>query len=228
MIKAIAIDDEPLALQVIQVYCDSLSNISLEKAFSDLNKAKTFLNKFPVDVIFLDIEMPNKSGIDFYKSLNIDVKVIFTTAYEKYAIEGFNVDAIDYLLKPISFERFKKAVLRVQNFKAITVDNFDANTHLSIRANYKLNRIPIDLIIYVEAMNDYVKIYIDGEKAIVARATMKNILQELPCLKFIRIHKSFIVSINYIKNISAIDVVIADRSLPIGNSYKKDLDQLFP
>lgn len=224
MIKAIAIDDEPLALQVLDVYCNTLPNLSLEKTFSNLSNAKKYLNKFPVDVIFLDIEMPTTNGINFYKSLNHDVKVVFTTAHDRYAVEGFNVNAVDYLLKPFSLERFLESVNRIEKLMQIDVNNFQENTHLSIRADYKLHRIPLENIVYIEAMDDYVKIYIEGEKTLVARATMKGILQKLPDNLFIRIHKSYIVPITAIKQITTHEVYLGNIQLPIGNSYKNDLE----
>lgn len=224
MIKAIAIDDEPLALQVLDVYCNTLPNLSLEKTFSNLSNAKKYLNKFPVDVIFLDIEMPTTNGINFYKSLNHDVKVVFTTAHDRYAVEGFNVNAVDYLLKPFSLERFLESVNRIEKLMQIDVNNFQENTHLFIRADYKLHRIPLENIVYIEAMDDYVKIYIEGEKTLVARATMKGILQKLPDNLFIRIHKSYIVPITAIKQITTNEVYLKNIQLPIGNSYKKDLE----
>lgn len=224
MIKAIAIDDEPLALQVLDVYCNTLPNLSLEKTFSNLSNAKKYLNKFPVDVIFLDIEMPTTNGINFYKSLNHDVKVVFTTAHDRYAVEGFNVNAVDYLLKPFSLERFLESVNRIEKLMQINVNNFQENTHLSIRADYKLHRIPLENIVYIEAMDDYVKIYIEGEKTLVARATMKGILQKLPDNLFIRIHKSYIIPITAIKQITPSEVYLKNIQLPIGNSYKNDLE----
>ncbi|KJD34462.1 LytTR family transcriptional regulator [Tamlana nanhaiensis] len=226
MIKAIAIDDEPLALQIIDVYCNSSSVVRLEKTFSDLTNAKKYLNKFPIDVIFLDIEMPKTNGIEFYKSLNREIKVIFTTAYDHYAVEGFNVNAVDYLLKPFSLERFNEAIDRVQKLKASEHNNPEENTHLSIRANYKLNRIPLETILYIEAMDDYVKIHIKDEKTIVARSTMKGILENLPENQFIRIHKSYIIPSKNIKHISTSEISLGYISLPLGNSYKKMLENL--
>jgi len=224
MIKAIAIDDEPLALKVIEVYCESLPNIALKKTFSKLVNAKKYLNKFPVDVIFLDIEMPKHNGIDFYKSLSQNVKVIFTTAYSEYAVEGFEVNATDYLLKPFSLERFTKSVNRLE--KNNTENNNQTNTHLSIRANYKLNRIKLSEILFIEAMNDYIKIHLNEEKDIVARYTMKKILTEIPSNQFIRIHKSFIIPLSNIKSVEKDQVNLGYKTLPIGNNYRKKIYEI--
>lgn len=221
MINAIAIDDEPLALKVIEVYCESLPQINLAKTFFKLENAKKYLNKFPVDVIFLDIDMPKTNGIDFYKSLNQNIKVIFTTAYSEYAVDGFNVNATDYLLKPFSELRFKEAIKRLKKSKEIKTNNAEEYTHLSIRANYKLNRIAFNDILYIEAMNDYIKIYIQNSKDIIARFTMKNILKELPNNQFTRIHKSYIIPLEKIKSIEKDKVNLDYVELPIGNTYKK-------
>lgn len=225
MIKAIAIDDEPLAIAVIDVFCKSLPNISLEKTFLNLSNAKKYLNKFPVDVIFLDIEMPKINGIDFYKSLDKKINVVFTTAYEHYAVEGFNLNATDYLLKPFSIERFTETVKRIEENKFNLKENSEKNTYLSIRADYKLHRISYDTILYIQAMNDYIKIYTEDDKSIVARSSMKKVLEQLPCNKFIRIHKSFIIPIPNIQNIGNTEISLGYITLPIGNSYKKALEK---
>ncbi len=226
MIKAIAIDDEPLALQIITVYCNTLTNISLDKTFSNLTNAKKYLHKFPVDVVFLDIEMPQKNGIDFYKSLKNNVKVIFTTAYNQYAVEGFNVNATDYLLKPFSLERFTEAVNRVKKEVTLEKASTQTNTHFSIRADYKLHRILLTDILYFEAMDDYVKIHKKNEKTLVARTTMKSIISKLPSSEFIRIHNSYIVPVKSIKSIATQQIHLDYITLPIGNSYKKNLESL--
>ncbi|WP_053975466.1 LytR/AlgR family response regulator transcription factor [Mangrovimonas xylaniphaga] len=226
MITAVAIDDEPLALKVIETFCEQLDGIQLEKTFSNLTNAKKYINKFPVDVIFLDIEMPNINGIDFYASLTKPVKVIFTTAYDEYAVEGFNLNATDYLLKPFSLERFTEAVSRVQKSLELEQAHENANPLLSIRADYKLHRIPIQDILYLEAMDDYVKIHIQDKKSLVTRSTMKGILEKLPKAQFARIHKSYIVPLHNIKSIASQEVDLGYTKLPIGNSYKQNLEPL--
>ena len=200
MIRAIAIDDEPLALQIIDHFCDQIDFVSLEKTFTRQNEALKHLKKFPVDLIFLDIQMPNKNGIDFYKLLENDVMVIFTTAHSEFAVEGFNVNATDYLLKPFSFERFEVAVQKARNefqFKNNTL----VQTHLMIRADYKLHRIEFDDILLLEGLDDYIQIHLKNKTKIVARISMKNILEKLPETKFIRVHRSFIIPINKVKTI---------------------------
>jgi len=193
MIKAIALDDEELALEVVQAFCDQIDFIDLVQTFTEQDKAIKYLNKFDVDLLFLDIQMPKLNGVDLYKSLKRQTKVIFTTAYSHYAVEGFNVNASDYLLKPFSPERFLTAVEKVK--RKIELENFspEENTHLSIRADFKLHNIPFTSILMVEALDDYIQIHLEDGKKIVARSTMKAILQKLPPSEFKRAHRSFIV-----------------------------------
>lgn len=226
MIRAIAIDDEPLALQIINHFCNQIDFVSLEKTFTQQNEALKHLKKFPVDLIFLDIQMPNKNGIDFYKLLENDVMVIFTTAHSEFAVEGFNVNATDYLLKPFSFERFEVAVQKARNefqFK----NNTSAQTHLMIRADYKLHRIEFDDILLLEGLDDYIQIHLKNKTKIVARISMKNILEKLPETKFIRVHRSFIIPIHKVKTIQNKIIQIDDFLVPIGETYKEDVAKFF-
>jgi DNA-binding LytR/AlgR family response regulator len=226
MIRAIAIDDEPLALQIINHFCDQIDFVTLEKTFTKQNEAIKHLNKYPVDLIFLDIQMPNKNGIDFYKLLESDVMVIFTTAHSEFAVEGFNVNATDYLLKPFSFERFEIAVQKARNeyqFK----NNNSIQTHLMIRADYKLNRIEFEDILLIEGLDDYIQIHLKNKTKIVARISMKNILEKLPEIKFIRVHRSYIIPINKVKTIQNKVIQIDEFSVPIGETYKDEITKKF-
>ena len=220
MIKAIAIDDEPLALQVIEAFCNRIDYISLERIFTSQKEAEKYINKFDIDLLFLDIQMPRTSGIELYKSLKQEVRVIFTTAYSEYAVEGFNVSASDYILKPYAFDRFEQAVLKVKNDIDLHTKSIKENTHLVIRADYKLYNIALATIVYIEAMDDYIKIYTEDEPVVVARSTMKGVLKKLPPELFMRIHKSYIVHNIKVKAIATTTLDIADKQLPIGASYK--------
>lgn len=226
MIHAIAIDDEPLALQVINHFCEKIDFIKLEKTFTKQNEAQKYINNYPVDLIFLDIQMPNKNGIDFYKILEKDIMVIFTTAFSEYAVEGFNLNATDYLLKPFSFERFETAVQKARNeyqFRHMT----NAQTHLMIRADYKLYRIEFEDIKYIEGLDDYIQIHLENKSKIVARFSMKNIISKLPENLFIRVHRSFIVPIKKVRTIQNKSLFIDDASIPIGDTFKEDVQNLF-
>lgn len=218
MIKAIALDDEILALKIIENYADKIENLSLDKIFNTQSDAQKYLNKFPVDLIFLDIEMPSKNGMDFYKSISQHTKVIFTTAYSEYAVDAFSLNAVDYLLKPFSFERFKSAVEKVK----INPEN-DSIKHLSIRADYKLHKINFDDIQLIEGLDDYIQIHLKDHSKITARSSMKNIMEKLSEKDFIRVHRSYIVPIGDIKTIVNRNIHIGDFIIPIGETYKDDV-----
>lgn len=220
MIKAIALDDEPLALTVIQSFCNRLDNISLEKTFTKPTDALKYLRQFPVDVIFLDIEMPTHNGIDFYKEISQDTHVIFTTAYSEYAVSAFEVSAVDYLLKPFSFDRFKDAIAKV---KTNTVAEPES---LLIRADYKLHKINFEDIILIEALDDYIQIHIKNASKVVARMSMKNILEKLPTQQFIRVHRSYIIPVKNIKTIVNKSIQIEEFTVPIGDTYKEEVAAL--
>lgn len=218
MIRAIALDDEILALRIIENYAEKIENLSLEKVFNKQSDAQKHLNKFPVDLIFLDIEMPVKNGLDFYKNISQNTKVIFTTAYSEYAVDAFSVHAVDYLLKPFSFERFKTAVEKVKN----NSENHEAK-HLSIRADYKLHKINFDTIQLIEGLDDYIKIHLKDSTKITARSSMKSIMEKLSEKDFIRVHRSFIVPVSDIKTIANKNIHIAEFIIPIGETYKDEV-----
>lgn len=226
MITAIAIDDEPLGLKIISHYCDQIDFITLEKTFTQQGEALKHLRKYPVDLIFLDIQMPNKNGIDFYKMLDNDTMVIFTTAHSQYAIEGFNVNATDYLLKPFSEERFMTAIQKARNEFEFR-KNQSVQTHLMIRADYKLNRIEFEDILLIEGLDDYVQIHLTNKTKIVARLSMKGILEKLSEKEFIRVHRSFIIPIKKVKSIQNKSIQIEEFLIPIGNTYKEDISKYF-
>ncbi len=228
MIRAIAIDDEPPALKIIETFCNMNENITLEKVFSKPNDALKYMNNFPVDLIFLDIQMPSVSGIEFYKNLDTEAMVIFTTAHSEYAVEGFNLNAIDFLLKPFTYDRFQQAVNKAQDyFNHINNDEKSRQPFLFIRADYSLIKININEIIYLEGLNDYVKFHLENQKPIIARMTLKVLIDRLPVNEFIRAHRSYIIPIkriNYIRN-KTIFIQGNDKEIPIpiGKSYEDDV-----
>lgn len=222
MIRAIAIDDEPLALTIIEHLCMKNADIVLEKTFTSQQDALQYLEKFPVDLIFLDIQMPEKDGISFYKSLEIKPMVIFTTAFDHYAVEGFNVNAVDYLLKPVAYERFETAIEKVKKVKLFNV-NTDHDAFILIRADYKLNKILIKDILFIEGLDDYIQIHIEGKSKIVARMSMKNIMELLPASEFIRIHRSFIVPIRKITSVQTKQIYMGEKEFPVGETYKNSV-----
>lgn len=228
MIKAIAIDDEPPALKIIETFCAQNEHVQLEKVFSKPNDALKYINNYPVDLIFLDIQMPSMSGIDLYKSLETEAMVIFTTAYSEYAVEGFNLNAVDFLLKPFTLDRFNQAVNKASDYyNHINNDEKTRQPFLFIRADYSLIKININDIIYLEGLNDYVKFHLENQKPVIARMTLKMLVDRLPSNEFIRAHRSYIVpikKINFIRN-RVIHIFENDKDIeiPIGKSYEDEV-----
>ncbi|WP_044173806.1 LytR/AlgR family response regulator transcription factor [Flectobacillus major] len=222
-IKAIALDDEPPALKVLASLCSTVDRIELLKTFTRPSEAHEYLKNNPVDLLFLDINMPSITGIEFFNSIQQPILLIFTTAFSEYALEGFNLQAIDYLLKPITPERFRqaceKAILYFENIhKKELLPNF-----INIRADYALHKIATNEIWFVEALDDYIKIHYGQPKPIVARMTLKTILQKLPPEQFVRIHKSYIVAFNKITHIRNRVAYLEEFKIPIGQTYEKEL-----
>jgi len=226
MIKAIAIDDEPLALKIIAHFCSQVDYISLEKTFTKTDEALKHLTKFPADLLFLDIQMPGKNGLDFYRMLDPEVMVIFTTAYSEYAVEGFNVNAIDYLLKPFSFERFLSAVEKASKEQK-SRQTTPVHNHLLIRADYKLHRLEFDDVLLIEGLDDYIRIHLKGKSPITARLSMKSILEKLPSPDFIRVHRSYIIPIKKVKSLYNKTIQIEDFVIPVGDTYKDAVNKYF-
>lgn len=228
MIKAIAIDDELLALKVIESFCAKVDFINLEKTFHKPKEALRYLEEYPVDLLFLDINMPSMTGIELFRSVTQNTMVIFTTAYSEYAVEGFNLNAIDYLLKPFTFERFLQGVNKAHEYFKIQQPN-DAETpsYLYIRADYRLHKIPLTDILFIEGLDDYLKIHIINANSIVARMTMKTMLEKLPAKDFMRVHRSFIVPFARIENVRNKIISIGEEEIPIGVSYEKTFFENF-
>jgi|ERR1700757_1996962 len=227
MIKAIAIDDEPLALKVIENFCEKVDFISLEKTFNKPSEALKYADNFPIDLLFLDINMPSINGIEFYKQLKQSTMVIFTTAYSEYAVEGFNLNAVDYILKPFTFDRFLLAVNKANEFFNYQNQKENSSQFLFVRADYSLVKINIANILYIEGLDDYLKIHIENQKTIITRITMKSILEKLPPKEFVRIHRSFIVPLKRIESVRNKVISLAGIEIPIGASYEENFFKLF-
>lgn len=225
-LKAIALDDEPPALKVLGSLCKQNPNINLVQTFTKPSEATAFLQNNPVDLLFLDINMPTISGIDFFKSISQPVMLIFTTAFSEFALEGFNLQAIDYLLKPITPERFEQACQKALLYydKVLSTQEEEITPeYLQIRADYSLHQIAFDDIILVEALDDYVKIHCTTGKPIVARMTLKNLQLKLPEKLFVRVHKSYIISFHKIKALRNKVVYLPNFEIPLGPTYEKVL-----
>lgn len=228
MIEAIAIDDELPALRVIENFCNKTEGIALQKTFHIATEGLKHLNKYPVDLIFLDINMPSINGIDLYKSIKQETMVIFTTAYSEFAVEGFNLSAVDYLLKPFTFRRFQQAVE-----KAIEYNNYklqkhtEKSKHIFIRADYTLIRIDLDNIIFIEGLDDYVKIHLENQPPVTARMIMKAMQEKLPPLDFVRVHRSYIVPLQRIESVRGKIIYLDNEEIPIGSSYEENFLKSF-
>lgn len=219
MLKAIALDDEPLALEVLESFCNQIDEISLERTFTKSEDAFKHLKKYPVDLLFLDINMPSISGIDFYKKLPHKTMVIFTTAYSEYAVEGFTLSATDYILKPFTFSRFKQAIEKAHSQWKLQNQNPE-QLYLFIRADYSLIKILFSDILFIEGLDDYLKIHIQNQKTVVARMTLKAILEKLPVPEFVRVHRSFIIPISKIDKVRNKIIYINAEEIPVSASYE--------
>lgn len=219
MLKAIALDDEPLALEVLQSFCNQTDMVDLQKTFTKSEDAFKHLRKYPVDLLFLDINMPSISGIDFYKKLSHKTMVIFTTAYSEFAVEGFTLSATDYILKPFTFSRFQQAVEKAYSQWKLQNQNPEQQ-YLFIRADYSLIKILFSDILFIEGLDDYLKIHIQNQKTVVARMTLKVILEKLPVSEFMRVHRSFIVPVSKIEKVRNKIVYINQEEIPVSASYE--------
>lgn len=215
--KCIIVDDEPLSHEVLENYIQKLPVLELVSSFFNAIDALTYLNTHEVDLIFLDINMPELSGIGMLKSLQNPPSVIFTSAYPEYAVDGFDLDIADFLLKPYSFERFLKAVNKFNT--SASMGNGNPQEIITLKTDKKLYRIKLTDIIYIESAGDYAKIH-TPEKVIVVNQTLKHFEQILPVEYFVRVHRSFIIAIGSINYIQGNQLVISDAQIPIGQSYK--------
>lgn len=220
MINAIAIDDEPLALKVIKSLCDKSESVDLQKTFTQPNKALKHLRKFPVDLIFCDIQMPSMTGINLVKLLPQNTMVVFTTAFCEYAAISYELNAIDYLLKPINQKRFTQSINKAHEyFDYINKKDQSAVKNIFVRADFSLVKIPLADILYIEGLADYLKIYIKDRKTILARMTMKEMINKLPSNDFIRVHRSFILPFSKIEAVRGKNIFVGDKKFPIGRTY---------
>jgi DNA-binding LytR/AlgR family response regulator len=225
MINCIAIDDEPLALKIIEEYAAKIPFLQLLKTFTNPDEANEFLDNNVVNLIFLDIEMPDVNGLQFYKSLNKKPLVIFTTAYSEYAVEGFNVDAIDYLLKPIEYDRFLKAVYKVNEYTEFLSSQEMQLASIFLKVDYQLMKINLKEVELIEGLDDYIRIHIKP-KPVLTLMTLKSLQAKLPPTEFIRIHRSYIVPINKIESYGKSKIKVSGKEIPIGSSYFDVYQQL--
>ncbi|WP_347925674.1 LytTR family DNA-binding domain-containing protein [Pontimicrobium sp. SW4] len=228
-ISCLIVDDEAIAREVIATHLSKIANIVVIASCSNAMEAFNAIRNHKIDLVFLDINMPEISGISFAKSINKEIKIIFTTAYRDYAVEGFELQAVDYLLKPVSFERLLKAIntyfdVYSRSKKQIETEA-ENNDFMFVRSDRQMIKIDFNEIIYIESYSDYIKIHLANE-TIVTRETISAIEVKLPKDKFIRIHRSFIVALHKISSFTNEQIVIENTSLTISRSYKSDVLEL--
>lgn len=219
MINCLIIDDEPLSRQVLQTYVNDHPDLKAIGSCKDAIEALPILEKEEVDLLLLDINMPKLSGTSFYKSLQQKPQVIFTTAYAEYAVAGFELNATDYLLKPIDFDRFFQAIEKVKA-KNLSIASESELTHISLKVDKKTYRVPLDDLLFCEALGDYVKVHL-RDKTLIVSATMKKMMVDLPYPKFLRVHKSYLVNTTKIEFMEGNQLALAGQKITVGQSYRE-------
>ena len=229
-IKCLVIDDEPLARDLMRSHIEKLENFEIVAECGDAMKALQALRSQTVDLMFMDIQMPQITGIEFLKTLKHPPKVIITTAYREYALDGFELDVVDYLLKPITFNRFLKAInkyYQLSQEETLNILPSYAGTQsdeafIYVKENKKVIKVHLNAILYVEGLSEYVQIYTENKK-IITKTSMTNMEEKLPQADFMRIHKSFIVSVSKIEAFTSNSIEVPGKELPIGRSYKNSV-----
>lgn len=225
--RCIAVDDELPALELIKNYVSQVPELQLLHSFNDAVSAEEFLRANPVDILFIDINMPDINGIDLVNSLVEKPMIIFTTAYKKFAFEGFELEALDYLLKPVSFDRFKKSVNKaIELLQARTQPRVPTEESIFVRSEYKMVKIELADIDYIEGLEDYIKIHIANSRPVLTLITMKAFIEKLPADNFLRIHRSYIVSLNKIASVGNKKALLKNgTSLPVSDTYIAELNK---
>ncbi len=227
-ITCIIVDDEPMAREILETFIVKVSQLELLKSCSNAMEAFEIINTKKIDLIFLDINMPEVSGLSLAESINKKTKIIFTTAYREYALDGFNLHAVDYLLKPIAFERFLQAIQKLfeitnpKTKKEPTQLAPEINNYIFVRADRKMVKVNFDDIVYIESLSDYIKIH-TSQETITSRETITNIEAKLPSAYFLRIHRSYIISISKITSYTNEFIELHKKAIPISRSYKESI-----
>ncbi len=221
-LKCAIIDDEPLALGLIESYVKKTDFLKLEGSYASAVEAMSQLTKHPVDLLFLDIQMPELSGMEFSRMLPPTTRIVFTTAFEQYALDGYRVNALDYLLKPISYTSFLEAARKALQWFELMHRQFDERESIFVKSDYKLVQIELRNILYIEGLKDYIKIYEEGAaKPILSLMSMKSMEEQLPASRFMRVHRSYIVQKDKIRVIDRGRIVFGKTYIPVSDSYKQ-------
>ena len=225
MLTAIALDDEIPALEVLEAFASRNDTIDLKACFSKTGEAFNYLKKHSVDLLFLDINMPSISGIEFAKNLDENIIIIFTTSYSEYAVEGFNLNAADYLLKPFAYLRFLQAIDKAKTlYDARFMESVEP---LLFRVNYGIVKIIPNEILFIEGLDNYLKIHLTNKKNLVVRMTLKELIDRLPNNQFLRVHRSFIIAISKVEFVRNKTIHIGKVEIPLGGKYEKEFYTFF-
>lgn len=222
MTSCIIIDDEPLSRDVLRKYISELKDLTLIAECRDAFEATAVLSREKVDLLFLDINMPGLSGISFARSLTVSPLIIFTTAYPEFAVEGFEVNALDYLVKPFSFERFLTAVNRAQLRLQEQIPRSESSRKIVLKADKKIYALEFSDLLFIEGQGDYIKVYLK-DKSLMVHHTMKHILEALPADEFMRVHKSYVVNLQKITFIEGNQIRIAEHTIPVSPPNREEL-----
>ncbi|WP_308992787.1 LytTR family DNA-binding domain-containing protein [Mariniflexile litorale] len=225
-ITCVIVDDEPMALNLVESYVEKTPFLELKKKCSSAIEAMEFIKNEPVDLLFLDIQMPDLTGLEFSKMLPKDTRIIFTTAFDQYALEGFKVEALDYLLKPFDYAEFLAAANKASTWFRLVKGNqqsllSEEKEFLFVKSEYKQLRIKLADVLYFEGLKDYIKIWLkDNPKAVLTLMSLKSLEEELPETKFMRVHRSFIVSLKNIEVIERSQIIINNQRITVSEQYK--------
>lgn len=229
IIKCIAIDDEPLALKQVSSFIEKTPFLELVASCKSAFEAMEVITKQEIDLMFVDIQMPDLTGIDFVKSLNNDHQIIFTTAYQEYALEGFKVNALDYILKPFGYDEFLKAANKALShfdlLKKARVQEDSKDDYLFVKSEYKIKRINLNDIQYIEGLREYVKIVLKDEKPVMSLMSLKSLEEKLPQNRFMRVHRSFIVNLDEIQTIERSRIIFGKTYIPVSEQYKNQFQE---
>jgi len=226
-IHCLLVDDEPMAIDILKTHLSKIDKVNIVGTCSNATEAFNLISIEQIDLIFLDINMPGISGISFAKTINSSIKIIFTTAYREYAVDGFDLHAVDYLLKPISYERLLDAITNYstvhQKSSSEILENEEAFHFIFIRVDRRMVKLIFEDILYIESLSDYLKIHLQNKEVLVVRETITNISEKLPSQEFLRIHRSFIINTSKIDSYNNEEILIEGRSLPLSRSYKEQV-----
>lgn len=227
MIRCLVVDDEPLALDILEDYIKKVPFLTLVKTTTSAFEGLSLVQSGTIDLVFLDVQMPELTGIQFLKIINGKCEVILTTAYSQYALDGYDLDVVDYLLKPIAFDRFYKAAQKVLQNKGINQTSItelpavQQNNHdfIFVKTEHKIQKIYLNDILYIEGLKDYISIFTKKER-IITLQNMKKMEESLPSKSFVRVHKSYIIALGKIESIERSRIFISDKTIPIGDTYR--------